>query len=696
MNSPDLREHFRLLIVDDLATIHEDFRKILEPATSPAALHATAAALFDDPAPTAAPLARFTVDSAFQGAEALGLVEKAVAAGQPYALAFVDVRMPPGWDGLETIRRLWTVDPELQVVLCTAYSDYTWTETVRSLGLNSNLIILKKPFDNTEVLQMAHALARKWQLARENANRLAELDELVRQRTSELRRAQEAFTQAFAANPHAQSVVALEDGTILAVNEAFEIALGRPAKSFIGLNLAEFGCGLDPAKFEKLRAELLAGNPVQNHAFVLRLEGRQPRNIRCFARPVTISGRRCAIWVFEDFTEYLHLETQYRQAQKMEAVGQLAAGVAHDFNNLLTVIQCYTTELLGKPANASLRPLLEPIHTAALRAATLTRQLLVFSRKQIAQFEELDVAAVLSGMRPFLNRLIGEHVNLVWSFPDSLPSIQGDAAAVEQIVVNLVVNARDAVARGGTVKLNVTVCDFATAAEARHAQGAAGRYIALQIADNGSGIPPEVLPRIFEPFFTTKGVGKGTGLGLSTVYSLARQHQGWIDVQTAVGEGTTFTVFLPVAQRVGENDGELPAEQHTPDTLPKIRILAVEDDVAIQTMLKALFERYQVPCAVVRDASWALSEWHCAGPFDLVITDVVMPGKISGVELARQLRALSPGLPIVFITGYSAEHVADEKIDIPGPAPRIALKPFTVASLTEAIVEVLKTARPTN
>jgi CheY-like chemotaxis protein len=173
------------------------------------------------------------------------------------------------------------------------------------------------------------------------------------------------------------------------------------------------------------------------------------------------------------------------------------------------------------------------------------------------------------------------------------------------------------------------------------------------------------------------------------VYSLVRQHGGWIDVLSEVGAGTTFTAFLPAVERAVAEAPESMTLQPSPETLPKVKILAVEDDVAIQTMLKAIFEKYEVPCTVVRDGASALTEWHCAGPFDLVVTDVVMPGNISGVELARRLRALSPTLPIVFITGYSPEHVADEKIEIPGPPPRIALKPFTVASLSEAMLGVL-------
>jgi len=688
------RPNHRILVVDDLVAIHEDFRKILAPIKATADFEAAAAALFGEDAlagDTTAGRSEFTIDSAFQGEEALELVKKAEAAGKPYALAFVDVRMPPGWDGLETIRRVWEVAPDLQVVLCTAHSDYTWSETNKALGRSPNLIVLKKPFDNTEVLQLAHALTRKWQLSRDSVAQLASLDGLVRQRTQQLRQAEETFAQAFAANPHAQAIIALDRVELIAVNAAFESAFGLRQSDIAGTTPENFGRGIDSNRLRRLLALLKTGEAVKDHAFVYQPDAVTRRDMSSSARPVNIGGRPCAIWVIEDVTDRLHLEAQLRQAQKLEAIGQLAAGIAHDFNNLLTVVQCYTSELLADPANAHLKSSIEPAHAAALRAATLTRQLLVFSRKQITQMSEFDVTAILRDIQPFLSRLIGENVNLQWEIADKLPTIRGDRAAIEQIVVNLVVNARDAVPSGGSVKLSLSSREFGSAAEANHAEATAGRFVTIEVSDNGSGIPPNVLPRIFEPFFTTKEVGKGTGLGLSTVYSLVRQHEGWIDVKTAIGQGTTFTVYLPALATAAGPDEARPARRRLPIDLPHIRILAVEDDPIIQKMLRSIFKRANVPCTLASDAASAIEEWKRSGPFELLITDVVMPNGFSGVDLARELRGRAPKLPVIFMTGYCPEDVAATS-SVPGPTPRIMEKPFTIESLTETIFEALKPA----
>ena len=689
MNIAVQRRPFRVLVIDDLTAIHEDFSKILAPTAAPSnALRDSAAALFGTPVAPAA-IAEFSVDCAHQGEEGLGLVERAIADGRRYALAFVDVRMPPGWDGLETIKRLWAVDPALQIVLCTAYSDYSWTETIRTLGVTASLIILKKPFDNTEVLQLAHAMTCKWQLAEDNAQRLSTLNELVRQRTEEVRRAEEKFTQAFTANPHAQALIAVDQPEILAVNQAFEQQFGLTQAEVAGAKPDTFGRGVDRERWAALIGRLAAGESFNGHEFVFQPNPTIRRDVRCAARPIRIGGRACSIWVLEDITMRLQLESQLRQSQKLEAVGQLAAGVAHDFNNLLTVIQGYTAELLAADANAHLRDHLEPVQASAIRAATLTRQLLVFSRKQITRFEELDPAGILRSLRPLLDRLIGEQISLQWEISRELPTLHADAAAIEQIVVNLVVNARDAVRAGGRVTVRARHRVFQDARETNHAEGRAGSFVAVEVEDNGSGISAEVRPHIFEPFFTTKEVGRGTGLGLSTVQSLVQQHQGWIDVETTIGEGTTFRIFLPALAKPQLIQNGAPLRRASRD-LPEIRLLVVEDDSVINRMLSLVFTNQKVRHTIVSDGPGALDAWQNEGPYDALVADIVLPNGISGIDLARHLRAQQPALPIVFVTGYSSELLAAKQNHLPGPAPQVLPKPFVIDSLIDAINDALK------
>ena len=673
------------MIVDDLAAIHEDFHKILANRPAKAGLHEASAALFGSVSASPAPFA-YSLDDAYQGQEALRLVQHAVAAGSPYALAFVDVRMPTGWDGLETVRHIWAVDPAIQVVLCTAYSDHSWGETTRALGHTDNLIILKKPFDNIEVIQLAHALTRKWQLSRENAARVAALDERVRQRTEELRLAQETLTQAFSANPLAQAVIDLETGRVTTVNSAFEHIIGVKAAEVVGTTPESFGRGVEAERWLELLTKLRAGLPVDDHAFVYRPTPEVRREMRCSARAIVIANRPASVWVLQDVTDRVRLEADLRQSQKMQAIGQLTAGIAHDFNNLLTGIQGYANELLADPTNDRLRPLLNPINDCVVRGATLTHHLLVFGRKQIIQLERLNLSIALGNMNKLLVRLLGETIEFHWDLPVTLPPIVADASAIEQIVMSLVLNARDALTHRGIIRVAAAPREFGSAAETGHPEGRAGKFIELKVSDNGPGIAPDLLPRIFEPFVTRKEIGLGAGLGLSTANSLVQQHRGWIEVSTAAGQGSAFKVFLPAA----ETSAKLPAAASpgspaAPAVLPPLRVLAVDDDSLVRQFLSMLFMRNKVNHTIVEDGVKAIAEWKNSGPYDLVVTDIMMPNGVSGIDLARHLRSVDPRIPIVFITGYSPEHVGAQDIKLPGRAPRVVLKPFEAKVLFEAM-----------
>jgi PAS domain S-box-containing protein len=680
----------RVLIVDDLPAIHDDYRKILAPAKS-SALDVEAAMLFGQPAAPQLSLP-FTLDSAFQGEDAASLVKNAVDTQQPYAIAFVDMRMPPGWNGVETVRHLWALDPRLQVVICTAYSDYSWSDTVKILGQSDNLIILKKPFDHIEVQQLAHALARKWQLAREAEHRISDLDTAVRERTTELRHAEEGFTQVFDASPLAQAIIALDTGEILAVNGAFEKTIGLTQSRVAGQTPETFGYGVDPVRWRELLAKVSAGEPVDDYPFTYTPTLHVRRAMRGSARYLSIRSRPCSVWVVRDVTDQLRLEEQARQSQKMDAVGQLAAGVAHDFNNLLTAIHGFTEQALLETQEPATRTLLQPVLAAALRAAALTRQLLVFSRKQATEPTLLDIADVLRGVQPMLRRLLGEHIDLQWEIPTHLPCVFADIANLEQVVVNLALNARDALPlTGGTLRIAAGTREFATDGDAAKFDGRAGRFVTIEVQDNGSGVSAEVLPHIFEPFFTTKEVGKGTGLGLSTVYSIVRQHDGWINVQTSVGRGTTFTVFQPIAESPEAPATVTPATRRggiSPAQLTAHRVLAVEDDPAVQSILAMLFKRHGIDAVIASDGTSALRLWEeNGGKFGLLITDVVMPNGCTGIQLARTLRERNADLKVVIMTGYSADLLDPAQLGIPGAPPRLLFKPFDLNDVLTAIAQ---------
>ncbi|RXK52851.1 response regulator [Oleiharenicola lentus] len=685
---------FRILVIDDTPAIHEDFRKILTPGTNSAPqLETLAATIFGQSSPAAAPVC-FEMDTAVQGQTGLALVQDAVGEGRPYALAFVDMRMPPGWDGLETIRHLWAADPNLQVVICTAYSDHSWSTITERLGHSDNLLILKKPFDHVEVLQLTHALTRKWRLARDVEANVAQLDELLRHRTEALRGAEEGFTAAFDASPHAQAIVTLDQPEVLAVNNAFERIMGLPRSAVLGLTPENFGRGFDPGRWHALLGRLGSGMPVDDHACLYQPDAKTRRELRCSARPLTIRGRRCSIWVLRDVTEQVETERQLRQAQKMEAIGQLAAGVAHDFNNLLTIIQGYTSEVLALHPAGETRQMLEPVQAAAIRAANLTRQLLIFSRKEVVQPQELDLVGVLGELRPLLRRLIGPHIVFKCTLPARLAPVMADPANVEQVIVNLVVNARDAMPQGGRIEVSARALHLAPGSAQLQSGSAAGDYIEIAVSDTGTGISPEVLPRIFEPFFTTKEAGKGTGLGLSTVYSIVRQQGGWIRVDSTVGQGTTFFIYQPVAvaPAVPEGSVETVPGCTAPATEGPRHVLVVEDDPAVKSLLSGILRRRGIPHTLADDGVIALQIWRSTLlPFDLVVSDILMPNGVNGIELARKLREQNPQLSIILTSGFSELLADPANLNLPGGPPKVLLKPFAPEELVSAMLEACAT-----
>ncbi len=371
------------------------------------------------------------------------------------------------------------------------------------------------------------------------------------------------------------------------------------------------------------------------------------------------AGEVCrVVGTAEDITERLNLEAQLLQAQKMEAIGQLAAGVAHDFNNLLTVIRGNAELVLFDAAqfNEQTRESLGQINAAVERAANLTRQLLTFGRKQIMQPRLLDLNEVVGNMTRMLKRIIGEDISLTVSYDSNLPTIVADVGMMEQVVMNLAVNARDAMPGGGQLHLGTT--DEQIGEEYVHVnpQAAVGNYVCLCVTDTGHGIPPEILPRVFEPFFTTKAIGKGTGLGLATVYGIVRQHRGWITVYSEMGRGAAFRVYLPVAN-VGEQDAARRLTESDVRGGTEIILLA-EDDSPVRALMRNVLERYGYEVVEADTGVEALKRWRERdGKIDLLLTDMVMPDGMNGRELAEQIRAEKPALPVIYTSGYSADLV---------------------------------------
>jgi signal transduction histidine kinase len=385
-----------------------------------------------------------------------------------------------------------------------------------------------------------------------------------------------------------------------------------------------------------------------------------------------------------DITDRRRLQDQLRQSQKMEAVGQLAGGVAHDFNNLLAVIAGYTelvlvdADTLPPPAVDHLRQVL----AAAGSAADLTRQLLAFGRKQVMQLRPLNINEIIGNLTKMLTRIIGEDIQLQCEYVAQTPCVNADPGMVEQVIINLIVNARDAMPRGGRILITTDIIGIDSTYTRAHPEFSAGEYVSLSVSDTGTGIAADALPHIFEPFFTTKAVGKGTGLGLATVYGIVKQHEGVIHVESNVGSGARFTIYLPRVEAA-----LLQNEESTFLGIPRgIHVLLVEDDAGIREMEKRVLESYG---ALVETAASGhegvdafLSALEQEKPFHLVVTDLVMPD-MPGTKVLEKVKSASPQVPVVIMSGYlsNLQEVTN--------ADATLQKPFSSSQLLRTLARVL-------
>ncbi len=478
-------------------------------------------------------------------------------------------------------------------------------------------------------------------------------------------------------------------GQVSSVNNACEAMTGWTREQCLGKTFIEFihSDNLQQSK-DWLQATLEGKNPPP-----VELQIRSNRGNGFITLEVTstvledagqITGILC---IARDVTERRHLEEQLRQAQKMESIGQLAGGVAHDFNNLLTVIHGHAALLLGDmDFNAKHHDALREIARASDRAASLTRQLLAFSRKQPMQVRELDLNEVVSDVTRMLQRVLGEPITLHCEYSTRLPSVKADQSMLEQVIMNLAVNARDAMPKGGTLTLRTHKVFRSSMTSSNLTENHDGTYVCLTAQDTGTGIPPELLQRIFEPFFTTKEPGKGTGLGLATVYGIVKQHGGWVDVQSSLGHGTGFTIYLPASSTS-------PAAKEEKKAAPKMAggdecILLVEDEVAVRNLCRRLLERLGYTVLEAETGVAALEVWkNEQNRIQLLLTDMVMPEGMTGHELAEILRQDNTKLPVILSTGYSPESLGEDSLRESGI--HFLSKPYTPNQLADIIRRAL-------
>jgi two-component system cell cycle sensor histidine kinase/response regulator CckA len=783
----------RILVIDDNRAIHSDFRKILCPAVDDQ-LEDLEAALFG-PQETGIKAPVFEMDSAFQGQEGLALLEKAQQEGRPYWMAFVDVRMPPGWDGVETISRLWEVAPDLQAVICTAYSDYSWGSMTSRLKHRDRLVILKKPFDAVEVLQLAAALTEKWRLLQQSKLKLEQLETLVadrtevlcktsetlktevqrRQRTAEaLSETEKRYQLLFHKNPLPMWVFDLDTLAFLAVNDAAIDKYGYSADEFAAMTILDLHVPEDVPGIEASltgdKARIPANGLVVKHlkkdgstiwaeivSRVVTLSGREAKlalsnditerkttedrvreqaalldlasdailvqdlsgKVRFWnkgaerlfgwsaehaignemtalfpkqdkpalaaaeqellergewtgelrkhtqsGQEVMVStrwtllrnerGEPCSVLIIDtDITEKKKLEAQFLRAQRMEGIGTLATGMAHDLNNILAPILMSAGYLRWDIPPDEREKAIGRIELSVKRGAEIIQQVLTFGRGIDGERVAVKPAELVAEIAEIVSQTFPKNIALNVASQPGLWLLMGDRTQIHQVLLNLCVNARDAMPKGGNLTLHVNMVTLSEPMAALPTPAQPGPYIVFEVADTGCGISPADRERIFDPFFTTKEVGKGTGLGLSTALGIVQSHHGVVLVESELQRGTTFKVFFPASPRAAHK------ETSKINALPPHGngevLLIVDDEPDIISGMRQMLERhnYRVFTAVNGEKAMEFLE-NGEQKIDVLVTDMMMPA-MDGVALIRAVRNVMPDLKIIASSGLGTD-----------------------------------------
>ena len=673
--------------------------------------------------------AGYDVLEAGTGAEGLRL-----ARARP-DLVVLDVHLPDV-DGFEVCRRLKADGETASIPILYLSGTYRGVEDkVRGLDTGADGY-LTKPVGSAELtatvrallrLRMAEGGLRESEARRQAAEALAQVGRLVTQSldveevgqriADSLRDLQHArFALLYRLDPDSGA------SRVLAVSGGMGGVLGRlevlpPGVGLVGLTVRERKLLVTPnvltdaritfppelrARIERghfrsvLTAPLVAHGQVIGSLAVADREGRlysddEIRLIQAFADQASVALENARLYqeTRQAYDELSRTKDQLSQAQKMEAIGQLAGGIAHDFNNLLTVIIGRSEILRSRlEGDAALGRHVELLRQTAYRAADLTRQLLAFSRKQILQPRALDLNALVTGIEKMLRRLIGEHIGFTTVLAPDLGAVRADPGQLEQVIMNLVVNARDAMPQGGRVTIETANVELDSAFVRSHPGSRPGSYVMLAVSDTGAGMDQATQMRLFEPFFTTKGPGRGTGLGLATVYGIVKQSDGYITVESAPGRGARFGIYLPrIAVRAEPPDAPAaPAET----ALGSETILLVEDETGLRDLAREVLQQegYRVLEARHGPDAFLVAEAH-EGPIHLLTTDVVMP-HMSGRELAERLAALHPEMAVLYMSGHTDDAIVQHGALAPGTA--FLPKPFTPDALLQRVRQVLDAA----
>ncbi len=669
-----IEANHRILIIDDNRAIHDDIRKILIGDSEPNSdLLSDENLLFNSGAQSIAAI-KFEIESAYQGHEGLAKVQAKLDASSSYALAFVDVRMPPGWDGVETVARLWQVDPDLQIVICTAYADYSWKDIRTKLGHSDNLLILKKPFDSIEVIQTAHALTRKWLVSQQARARLEDLDSMVASRTAELQATNESLKTQFAERAKAEQAfrivfeaspigIALLDKDLrfVSANEALEKLHGLTRKDIIGndpVELEWFGA------CDELRSVLegtLRSGGIDQYEIKVKHGARATRTGLLWARHVDIRGVQHVLCFVLDISERLEMEQDLRRARvaaeaAARAKSEFLANMSHEIRTPLNGVLGLSSLLEEQTLPESVRDVGALIRSSGEILRRVLDDVLDFSKIESGKLElEREPFSLREALEwsagIYRKAAIDKHLQLNVKIEGSAPDrLMGDATRLQQVLTNLISNAVK-FTESGSIEVAVAVDD--------HALHAGSRLLRVSISDTGIGIPPDRMDRLFQSFSqidasTNRRFG-GTGLGLAICKRLIEMMGGEIAVKSEVGVGTTFLFTMQAVE--AEPKAPVVGESYTLKATRQI--LVVEDNPINCVVIRRMLEKLGHSVDMVSDGETAIrrvQETHC----DLVLMDVNMP-VLDGLQATRQIRSLQTSRANVPIFALTASALVNDR-----------------------------------
>jgi two-component system, cell cycle sensor histidine kinase and response regulator CckA len=687
----------RLLAADDEPRILDLFTEILAPPEDD-----LLAGLDGLPAPSSEDRPRFDLTVCRQGEEAVAAVVAALGENRPYAVAFLDVRMPPGRGGLAAAEAIRKLDPWIQIVVVTAFSDVDPVTIAARVPPADRLLYIQKPFHPQEIFQFAASLCAKWRAERDFQSLKNRLETLVQERTAALASTNRKLTREMEERERVtRQIVAAKrewEGTFDSVQDL--VVIIDPQARVRRLNFAmAHRLGLSPREVVGRECAFIFDAPGQGEArspdLLVMTDGRYhsreisiPRlhgEFLVTASPLTQADDAppSTVFVAHDITERKHLEQRLRQSQKMEAIGTLAGGIAHDFNNILGIIMGFSEMIQAEASDESnLSRRVDHILSACRRARDLVLQILTFSRQNDQEAGSLRVGPLVKETLKLLRATVPNSISLTEVIRPGRDTIQAEPTQIQQILMNLCGNAAQAMRETGG-SLTVGLEEAAAAACPLSGEAAPVGCLRLWVSDTGPGIAPEIAERVFDPFFTTKKPGEGTGMGLAVAHGIVRKYQGDIKLKSVPGQGATFEVYLPLSAETPRSEQEEPVHP----AMGRGRVLFVDDEAALAEIGQELLESLGYQVVVETDPRRALSRVRDAPRgVDILITDQNMPG-LTGADLAREVLALRPDLPIIMLTGFS-ETITRERAKALG-IREFLLKPILRRDLAKAIEAAL-------